>query len=434
MDSDSLVTDIRGCSEKLKKLVSKITKNPNRTFTSEFLLELECQADSEILRVRTLLKEPTDIVTKNVLDKIEKECAIQREKLAVLIANIRVQQTDDNTKNNVTPTECDLSDAKAVNSETTTHTISNRESISAADGLAVGNEATCVTEGNLGGVPSAAVGLAVGNEATSVVEGNLGGAPSAADGIAVVNETARAAGRAKGNMASFSDIESAIAKFSGKPKNAKAWFAQFDSICASWQVEDNQKYFACRRLLTGAALRAIECEDVSTYNLLKAFLIENFDKPASTFDLFAQLKSTRPENGEDLIEYAYRMRNIARLGKLDNESLLTCIIDGLGGMRVEKLALYGATDFAELLEALEVYEKIRTAPIGVNKPPNQSHGRTGKSSGSNQTGAPKPGANAPYAPKNTNVKRELATVDCFKCGNLGHYARHCPVPEGAGSV
>lgn len=234
------------------------------------------------------------------------------------------------------------------------------------------------------------------------------------------------------NMASVADIEGSMSKFDGISTNATSWFALYEPVCAAWQLDEARKYFCCRRLLTGAALRAVESEDLSTYDLLKAYLVREFDQTVGVYEVFRRLCSTFPEKDENLVEYAFRMRGIAKTGAIDEASLLTCIIDGLGGVKAEKLMLYSAKDFATLRKELVVYEKIRTLPSDANKQHVDYRWKSNESGGSKPAVMQKPAAvqkqvTMKPAPQMsaTVAKPHVSTVNCFKCGVLGHYARNC---------
>lgn len=188
-----------------------------------------------------------------------------------------------------------------------------------------------------------------------------------------------------------------------------------------WALDPAKKYFFCRRLLSGAARLAVESEaDVRDYVQLKDFLKENFDVKVNGDELHSRMRTTRINKGESCVEYAYRMKRLASLGEVDNQSLLNYIIVGLGGVKAEKITLYEAADFTALRKKLVVFDKVRTVTDNA-RPQSGARWQAGPSTGLRTSVSASAKADSPVV-----VKREKTR--CFKCNGEGHIARECPNP------
>lgn len=86
------------------------------------------------------------------------------------------------------------------------------------------------------------------------------------------------------------------------------------------------------------------------------------------------------------------MRSIGSAGAVDEKSIIQYIADGIRGRPENKLTLYGARNYAELRENIEVYERINKTK---------------------------------YTRTNYNKNAEQKREHCFNCGSTEHKRREC---------
>lgn len=117
----------------------------------------------------------------------------------------------------------------------------------------------------------------------------------------------------------YADMKGAIAPFDGADNDAATWYTNFETIFASWRVDEARQYYCCRRPMKGTAALGLNSENVSTYAPLERLMLSEFDQPMSMGRNISQLQRTCLDKGEPLIPFAYRMRGIALRGGVEKK-------------------------------------------------------------------------------------------------------------------
>ena len=73
------------------------------------------------------------------------------------------------------------------------------------------------------------------------------------------------------------------------------------------------------------------------------------------------LSNEKKKTGETFLEYFYRLKAIGQNGEVDEESLVSYIIQGIPDHSKNKMMLYESGDLNELKNKLRVYEKMKKA-------------------------------------------------------------------------
>ncbi|XP_055922790.1 uncharacterized protein LOC129953572 [Eupeodes corollae] len=234
----------------------------------------------------------------------------------------------------------------------------------------------------------------------------------------------------------FRDVEDSLEHFSGEAgKNLTVWLKDFEDIATVCQWNDIQKFLYTKRLLRGAARLAVEARTgLSSYAALKNVLETEFQKTKTTIEVHRALEARKKKTTESLLEYLYSMQQLANEGKIDEESLVEYIRNGIPDSIHNKMILYEATSLEDLKKKMESYrqmKKFMPTQQGFNKNGSNTSkpsttivkgGQTGQSLQAkrchNCGSKSHLGASCPDKGKGTR---------CFKCNQFGHISPDCPV-------
>lgn len=228
---------------------------------------------------------------------------------------------------------------------------------------------------------------------------------------------------------SFRDIEEALEKFDGVATRVSTWIQQFEAVAVSCEFSQVQKYLFCRRLLTGAARLAVEAEaDLSNYESLKEFLIAEFGVEVRSFEVHAELAAARKRGNETAVEFAYRIKKVAGLGKIDETSTNDYIINGIGASRSEKAGMFEAKTFKDLKVKLIAYDRAN-----IQNPNNDGQKSRYEENNKNYNNnlrvkQERPrftAAYRPYEKSPPSQPRLYNNKNCFGCGKEGHFVKDC---------
>lgn len=258
-----------------------------------------------------------------------------------------------------------------------------------------------------GSISKHQVGSKAGSEAEAIEIKMPGPAdpstPSASSGMAVT----------------FSDVEAALEKFDGRSRPVGEWFEAFEEVAEIYQFSSLQKFLFCRRLVSGTAKLALESESgVTDFAKLKAALTANFGTTVTKGDLYRQITVEKAAKGEASLDFAYRMRKLAKPLALEEEVLCDLIVEGLLGTPHEKVQLYGTKKFADLTSKFVPYDRLMTAVAKTASGP------------ATQLAAKKFGGKFTPTPAAAVVGTAGASAPprtCYGCGKSGHLSRECPV-------
>lgn len=203
----------------------------------------------------------------------------------------------------------------------------------------------------------------------------------------------------------FKDVEDALEKFTGETtRTVNEWMDHYNKVAQTCGWNDIQKYLFARKLLRGAARKAVEADEaVIDFQLLVAKLKEEFKDEKSSYEIHRELRLKKKSSMETNLEYFYDMKQIGT--KVDEPSMVRYIVDGLPEEKNEKSILYDAKSLDELKTKLKNYEKSRKGKISSSTDRCKNCG-----SKSHQQDS---------CPDQQKGRR------CFKCNNFGHVARVC---------
>lgn len=139
----------------------------------------------------------------------------------------------------------------------------------------------------------------------------------------------------------FKDVEDALEKFSGETeKNVESWLTGYEAVATTCKWNDIQKYLFARKLLIGAARKAIEADDaIVSYELLTAKLRKEFPDDITIGDIHEKLVKRKKLPAESYLEYFYEMQRIAKK-KMDEKSIIQYIVNGIQDSTLGKAILY----------------------------------------------------------------------------------------------
>lgn len=111
------------------------------------------------------------------------------------------------------------------------------------------------------------------------------------------------------------------------------------------------KFIYGKRLLQGTALDFVRGESgLRSWSELRDRLLNEFRCRLSTADVYRQLSSRRKRADETLLQYLYKMREIAAHGNIEDESVIDYVICGVPDTSADKNVLYGAATLGEFQE------------------------------------------------------------------------------------
>lgn len=106
---------------------------------------------------------------------------------------------------------------------------------------------------------------------------------------------------------------------------------------------------------------------IRTWKELRAVLENEFADKVSSAQLHEQLAKRKLKKEETVQEYYLVMKELASRGKIEQESLIQYVIDGIQDDTNNKLMLYGAKKLEDFKERLKVYETIRRKGVEKTK-------------------------------------------------------------------
>lgn len=189
------------------------------------------------------------------------------------------------------------------------------------------------------------------------------------------------------------NAEELIPHFTGEAgASVSKWFKNFDSIATANKWTDTKKIVFARSKMTKTAKLYEQQVAVNDYGLFKMQMISEFSHSVSSIEVHNQLRERKKKDSESVHEYVLHMRSIGSAGAVDEKSIIQYIADGIRGRPENKLTLYGARNYAELRENIEVYERINKTK---------------------------------YTRTNYNKNVEQKREHCFNCGSTEHKRREC---------
>jgi hypothetical protein len=201
------------------------------------------------------------------------------------------------------------------------------------------------------------------------------------------------------NIMKFGDVQDALSPFAGDGHcSVVKWLNDFEEMALLCAWSDLHKFVYCKRLLLGTAQAFVRSEDgLNSWAVLRARLLSEFRSRLTTADVHRLLSTDFKQQNETLLQYLYRMRELAMQGDVPDDSLMDYIICGIPDAVVNKSILYGATSIPEFKVKLELYDRMCERRNAESR-------------------------NAPTAP----ARDGPVEVRCYNCGDRGHQSRGCP--------
>ena len=205
----------------------------------------------------------------------------------------------------------------------------------------------------------------------------------------------------------FSDIEGAIAKFSGDDSYMiEKWVDDFEMVMAPLASDDGFHLMCARRLMSGTARIWLRTVIAPTWAVLRDQLIGQFKCSMTVSDVLRRMASEKYNIELGLSNYIIRMKEIAMHGPdLGERELLHQILIGLQDNSGRAGLLYSARTVEDLFRVAHQYDRLRReatrAPVPVAVPR-----------------------------RNSSVPASVSSdVLCYNCSGKGHMSRQCPKPK-----
>lgn len=218
------------------------------------------------------------------------------------------------------------------------------------------------------------------------------------------------------SLLQYKDIEGTMNTFSGDDNyRIEIWIDDFEQHAILFRLADFDKLILAKKLLRGAAKLLLRSIFVPTWCELKLALTSEFGSKVSSKEAHYLLKSTRKQNNQSMREYVLRMREIGVINRIDQESIIQYIIDGINDHQSNKMILFGAKTFEELNERLESYSRFKN--INLSKRDSSKQIESNKKPSREEKGESYKG------------EGNRSSSRCFMCGDGNHKMTDCPTKD-----
>lgn len=145
------------------------------------------------------------------------------------------------------------------------------------------------------------------------------------------------------SLLQYRDIEGSMNTFSGEDNyRIEVWIDDFEQHAVLFQLSDFDKLILAKKLLRGAAKLLLRSIFVPTWDDLKDALENEFGSRLSSKEAHNLLKTTKKRSDQSMRDYVLRMREVGVTNKIDKESIIQYIIDGINDGQANKVMLFGA--------------------------------------------------------------------------------------------
>lgn len=170
-----------------------------------------------------------------------------------------------------------------------------------------------------------------------------------------------------------------------------------DKMSSLMGWNDLQNLIYAKKSMNGMAQLFLRSEDgLVSWKVLKERLLKQFGEHVSAADIHKGLSTTKKRPEEASEYYLLKMKEMASQGNIDESDLIEYVADGIVDDSNDKVMLYGAKDFEELIEKLRIYDRYNKSQCSQSK--------------------------KKFEKKTVSIEK----MDrCFNCGNKGHKATNC---------
>ena len=236
----------------------------------------------------------------------------------------------------------------------------------------------------------------------------------------------------KCTVLTFEDVKDSLGKFSGDDvPNVSQWIRDFEEMAEVCGWSDIHMVVFARKLLTGSAQAFARQERCTkSWAKFKKALADEFPDIVSDREVHQELAHRTKRTDESLLQYMYNMREIAGQGRVDTQSVIDYIIQGIPDEVANKAILYEVRNMQQLKERFKQYEAMKSdmkAKTKFGERKDDKAERPAMRNQSRQTSSdPKRCFNCDGDDHiSVQCPEKEKGVRCFSCNEFGHVAAKC---------
>lgn len=231
-------------------------------------------------------------------------------------------------------------------------------------------------------------------------------------------------------LLTVTEVESAFYEFSGtEVYSVEKWISDFDEMADSIGLTNLRRFVLAKKKLTGLAKLFLgTVSHITSWNMLKEYLLEEFRKKENSAVVHETLRSRKRKVGENVLEYFLVIREIGAKANLDFDAIMTHTINGINDNGPDKTLLYGARTREEFREKLRMYQSLKDSKFGregrQHNPPAEEKYVSCRNTNNR---------NSYSRPAGSKSGTARSTI-CYRCGFEGHIAKDCVKKLSHGAV